>query len=153
MNFCVIEACMCKLVYICMFFVLYIVKEIYIYKTYIYCKHVIYITYLHYIQCLCHFVCFRIFHLLNSSTPVVTYSTTKKLKKQTRFIKIHNFIGRLSYNTKDHGVKGYTPREPDSDLKRLRWHNCKRLFTGEKSKPWNTKVRRNLPIPFPSYAH
>ena len=58
--------------------------------------------------------------LLNSPTPLVTHSTSKQLEKPTRFTEIRDFIGRLPYYTKDHVLEGYTPREPDSDLKRLR---------------------------------
>ena len=55
--------------------------------------------------------------LLNSPTPLITRSTSKQLEKPTRFTEIHDFIGRLPYNIKDHLSEGYTPREPDSDLK------------------------------------
>ena len=58
--------------------------------------------------------------LLKNPTPLVTHSTSKQLENPTRFTEIHDFIGRLPYYTKDHVSEGYTPREPDLDLKRLR---------------------------------
>ena len=58
--------------------------------------------------------------LLNSPTPLVTHSTSKQLEKPTHFTEIHDFNGRLPYNIKDHVSEDYTPREPDSDFKRLR---------------------------------
>ena len=58
--------------------------------------------------------------LLNSPTPLVTHSTSKQLENPTRFTEIHDFIDRLPYNIKEHVSEGYTPREPESYLKRLR---------------------------------
>ena len=51
-----------------------------------------------------------------SPLPRETHSTSNKFNKPTRFNEIHDSIDQLPYNTKDHLLEGYTPREPESDL-------------------------------------
>ena len=57
--------------------------------------------------------------LLNSPTPLVTYSTWIKYEEPTHFTEIYGLTGRLPYNIESHLTEGYSPKEPVSDLQRL----------------------------------